>query len=142
MNLIPNVKITKLTDGNATAGTSTVNGGIVDMQGWDGVVFFSVFGTANAANVLKVQQGQQSNLSDAADLAGSGQSSGASDEVVAVEIAKPLERYVRPVLVRGASTAHGEIWAMQYQGRSMPQSNAVVGTQAAKVLASPAEGTA
>jgi len=141
LNMLNGIKLTKLTDATG-AGTSTINGGIVDMAGYEGVIFFTNLATANSGNLIKVQQGQASNLSDAADLAGSGQTSGASDEVVAVDVFKPLERYLRPVIVRGASTTIGEIWAMQYGCRSRPQSNVVSGTINSRTLVSPAEGTA
>jgi len=141
VNLLTDVKITKVADTTAN-GTTTVNGSVIDMQGFEGVLFVTNIASAAANNIMKVQQGQVSNLSDAADLAGSGQTSGASDEVVAVDIYKPLERYLRPVVVRGTTTVLGEIYAIQYRSRRKPQSNVISGTINSRVLVSPAEGTA
>lgn len=141
MNLLPNVKITKVADTAASAGTD-VNGSVLDMQGYEGVLFCTNVTTANAGNFLKAQQGQVSNLSDAADLAGTKVTSGSSDEALVLEVHKPLERYIRPVIVRGgANTITGEIWAIQYTSRVAPRTSDVAGTLASKTVVSPAEGT-
>lgn len=140
-NLLNQVKLDLLNAATAN-GTSTVNGAVVDMAGWDGAIFFTTIQTAAANNGLKVQQGLDSGLSDGADLLGSLQSSGSSDEGVIVEVYRPLERYLRPVVVRGTSTVVGEIWCLRYRGRSNPTSNSTAGTQAAKTVVSPVEGTA
>lgn len=140
-NLLPDIKITKVSDLTAN-GTSTVNSSVVDMANYETAVFFTFIATAAAGNVLKVQQGQASNLSDAADLAGSGQSAGTSEEVVAVEIVKPLERYLRATVVRGTSTVLGEIWCIQANPRNRPVTSSLTGTAAVKTVVSPAEGTA
>jgi hypothetical protein len=141
MNLLPNVKITKVAEAAASGGTD-VNGSVLDMQGFDGVLFCTNIATANAGNFLKAQQGQASNLSDAADLAGTKVTSGSSDEAVVLDLHKPLERYVRPVIVRGgANTSTGEIWAIQYISRSAPRTSDLAGTLASKIVVSPAEGT-
>ena len=140
-NLLNQVKLDLVTASTAN-GTSTINGGIVDMAGWDGAIFFTTIQSAASNNGLKIQQGNDSGLSDAADLAGSLQSSGSSDEGVIVEVYRPLERYLRPVVVRGTTTVVGEIWCLRYRGRSNPTSNSTSGTQAAKTVVSPAEGTA
>ena len=141
MGMLNSCKLTKVADQTAN-GTSTINSSVIDMSGYEGVIFFTNILTAASGNILKVQQGQASNLSDAADLASSGQSSGTSDEVVAVDVVKPQERYLRATVVRGTSTILGEIWALQYGCRSRPQSNVLSGTINSKTLVSPAEGTA
>ncbi|MFN7019874.1 MAG: hypothetical protein ACK4WH_00925 [Phycisphaerales bacterium] len=140
-NLLPNVKIDLLTAATA-AGTTTITSGIVDMAGWDGVIFVTTIQTPAANNIAKLQQGEASNLSDAADLAGSAQTSGTSDEGIILGVHRPLERYVRMSIARGTSTPLGEIWAIRYNGRTAPQTNSLSGTQAAKHLVSPTEGTA
>lgn len=140
-NLLPNVKLTKLTDPTAT-GTTTIVSGIVDMQGFESVVFFTSLGTAATNNGMKVQQGADSGGSDLADLAGSLQTSGSSDEDLAVEIIKPRERYLACAIVRGTTTTIGDIWAIQAGPRVGARDNSVSGTIAVKSLASPEEGTA
>ena len=73
MNLSPNIKITRAMDAKV-AGTSDQNSNIIDMSGFDGVMFIAAFGeiTAGAVTSIKAQQGAASNMSDAADLEGSG----------------------------------------------------------------------
>lgn len=142
MNLLTDCKLDKVADSTTTA-TSTVNSSIIDMQGYEGVIFITNIVTANAGNFLKAQQGAASNMSDAADLAGSRVDSNASDEMVALCIHKPVERYVRASVVRaGATTVLGEIYALRYGARTVPKDNSLTGTGQAKVVVSPAEGTA
>lgn len=56
-NLLEEVKITKLNDATA-AGTSAINSTVVDMAGFDGVVFMTNSGAiaATGTAVVKVQQ--------------------------------------------------------------------------------------
>lgn len=112
------------------AATSAVESDVVDMSGYDGVLFLTRFGTAAANNSVKVQQGEESNLSDAVDLEGSGVVSGAdpSNEAIYVDVYKPNKRYVRLYVTRGTSSTLGEIWAIKYGPRKAPQVHAVKGT--------------
>lgn len=112
------------------AATSAIESDVVDMSGYDGVLFLTRFGTAAANNSVKVQQGEESNLSDAVDLEGSGVVSGAdpSNEAIYVDVYKPNKRYVRLYVTRGTSSTLGEIWAIKYGPRKVPQVHAVKGT--------------
>lgn len=112
------------------AATSAIESNVVDMSGYDGVLFLTRFGTAAANNSVKVQQGEESNLSDAVDLEGSGVVSGAdpSNEAIYVDVYKPNKRYVRLYATRGTSSTLGEIWAIKYCPRKAPQVHAVKGT--------------
>ena len=139
-NLSKNSKITKL-DATQGAAASDYNGGILDMQGYEGVVFLASLGTAAADNGLKVQQGAASNLSDAADLLGTQLLSDGTQTDLVTEIIKPLERYVRPVVIRGTSSTIEAIWAIQYGNRKGAVNNATT-AQAVEIHSSPAEGTA
>ena len=140
MNLSKHVKVTKVS-ATVTAGTSAVNGTVVDMQGFEGVVFIASLGTAAADNGIKAQQGQQSNLSDAADLAGTQVLSDATQTDLVLDVYKPQERYIRPVVVRGTSTTVEAVWAIQYEARTKATTN-VTAAQAAELHVSPDEGTA
>lgn len=140
MNLSKNTKITKIAD-HTTAGTDSVVSSIIDMQGFDGVMFLTSFGTANAGNYIYADTGAAANLSDAANLAGTKVTSGSSDEDVILDIAKPLERYLRITAVRGASSTLESIWAIQYGPRKTPINNSISGTQICETWISPAEGT-
>lgn len=139
--LSQNVRLVKVADA-ATSGTSDVPGGSVDMAGAEGVLFFSSFGTSATNNTIKAQQSSDNSSSDAwADLAGSSVGVGASDEDVFIDIFRPRERYVRPVVTRGTASALGDIWAIVYGLREVPHQNVVSGTQVGETTAAPAEGT-
>jgi len=140
MNLSNDVRITKVS-GAVAAGTTAVNSAVVDMQGYDGVIFLASLGTAAANNGVKAQQGQVSNMSDAADLAGTLVSSNGTQTDLVLEIFRPRERYVRAAVVRGTTTTVDAIWAIQFMAAKMPVNN-VTAAQAAEIWASPAEGTA
>lgn len=121
----------------ATAATSAVNGITVDMQGFDGVMFFATIAVANAGNLLKAQEGDTT--SPTTDLAGSGVVATTNGQVVLLDVYKPLKRYIRAVLIRaGASSASGQIYAVKYRGKVSPKVAADVATS----LVSPIAGTA
>lgn len=139
--LIDGVKIEQAI-ATAGAGTSEINGAILDMAGYEGVLIVAKFGTAAANNTIKVEQGDTSNLTDGADLAGSQVSVGASDEIVAIDIYRPTDRYVRPIALRGTSTTLDWAVAFKYGAKKQPVDNSIAGTIASEKHASPAEGTA
>jgi len=135
------VKITKVADAQ-TAGTDTVNGTGVDMAGWDGVIFLTSFGTAAANNALHAEQSSDDGDSDSyTDLEGSEVDVGSSDEDQWVDVLCPQERYVRPSALRGTSSTLGDIWAIQYRGRSVAADNVTAGTINGKQVYHPDEGT-
>lgn len=137
-----NVKITKVSD-VASANTTDVTSSSVDMAGWDGVLFLTSYGTAAADNLMHAEQSSDDGSSDTfADIAGSEVDlSGASDEDQWLDILEPTERYVRVVAQRGTSSTLENIWAIQYRGRSLPQSNLTSGTIYGKQIYRAAEGT-
>jgi len=143
MNLSNGVKITKVAAASS-AGTSTINGTTVDMTGFEGVLFVTTIGTANAGNILKAQVGEKADGSDAADLEGSAVVAEGNGSVVWLDIyrADPSQKYIRPVVVRGASTTVGEIYAIQYESRKQVAGNNIENTIIGKLLVNPYEGTA
>ena len=133
---------------NATAaGTTAVNGTVLDMANWEGVMFVASFGALTATQVtkLKIQQGLLADGSDMADLEGSATAAladGDGNKMLIAEVYQPRERYVRCVVVRGTANAVVDsVVAYQYGPRKIPvtQSSTV---SAAKFVQSPAEGTA
>lgn len=145
-NLLKDIKVTRVMNAVA-AGTSVQNSSVVDMSGWDGVLFIAALGTLTATQVtgLKGQQGQASNLSDAADLAGTAVgplADGDSNKCLALDIYRPLERYVRCVVTRGTANAVIDgVIAIQYRGRKAPAlQDASIAFNESHV--SPSEGTA
>lgn len=142
---LSNCKLVKVQD-HTTAGTDAITSDIVDTAGYQGVVFFTSFGTANATNSIKVQQGTANETTGMADLAGTSVASGTSpsNEDVIVDVYRPQERYLQLVVTRGASTTCESIWACLY-GKNEPvgaTGNSVSGTQIAEAFSSPDEGTA
>lgn len=134
--LIDNVKLDKLAD-HTGAGTSAVTSASVDMEGYDGALFFSSFGTAATGNKLVVAgSADDSTFADTV----AEQASGASDEDVAVDVRHPAKRYLRAKGSRGTSTTMESIWCLRYNTRGRkPIANAVTGTQAAAKFNSPAD---
>ncbi len=141
MNLSSAIQITEHIATTAT-GTTSINGTALDMAGYEGVVFVIKYSSAAANNTLKAQQDTVVGMGGAADLAGSSVTVGASDEIVWLEIDRPLERFVRAVALRGTTTVIEWCVAIQFGARLKPVSNALAGTIAGKLLASPVEGTA
>ena len=141
-NLSKRIKITKVSD-YAAANTTDITTDVIDMQGYDGVVFFTAVAVLHSNNYIKLQEGDAANLSDAADLLGTKVAVTVNKEVVGVDLYKPLKRYVRAYIERGgASTACGEVYAMQYEGRILPEDNETAGTLNIELHISPIAGTA
>jgi len=125
------------------AGTTTINGTTLDMEGYDGVLFVVQIGTAAADNLLKAQGSSEADggSPDAfSDLVGS--SIGASVPLMVLDVYRPKERYIRAVVTRGTSTTIDCGLAIRYGARKMPCVNDVATVIASAALASPAEGTA
>jgi hypothetical protein len=141
MRLSTNVKFTKVKDHTAAATTDQISA-IVDMSGYDGVVFLTSLGTAAAANVIKVMQDDANATTGMADLAGTSVSSGSSDEDLWVDVFRPTKRYLQLKVVRDGSTTIESIWAIQYAPRNKAVDNTTTGTITGELHQSPAEGTA
>lgn len=142
MNLFKHTKLTKVKAYQSSAGTD-IESDVIDMQGFDGVVFFTAIHTANAGNYIKIQQGEVSNLSDAADLEGTKVVATGDGEIVFVDVYKPGERYLRAYIERGgANTACGEIYALQYSAAKKPVDNDTTDTIIGELHITPDEGTA
>lgn len=122
-HLTEEVKITIAVTTTLGASAATViNGAIIDMQGWDGVLFVVPFGpiTAGAVTSIKAQQDTDPAMGAAADLLGSGQTVADSDDdkCFVIDLKRPLERYVRCVVSRATQVATvGSVLAIQYRPR-------------------------
>jgi hypothetical protein len=146
MNLGKHTKITRVVNSTAV-GTSAVNGTVLDMSGFEGVVFVLEAGTiTDGTFAVKAQDGADSGLSDAADLANSSVAEAITDDnkCVILDIYKPLKRYIRPVVVRGGSTGGviDGVLAIQYGPRSVPTTHDASTVAGYEVYASPSEGAA
>lgn len=147
MNLSKGIKITRALNAVA-AGTTSQNGSILDMSGFDGVMFVAAFGALTATQVtsLKAQQGALIGGGDMADLAGSSVGPLAdadSNKCLVLDVYRPLEQYVRPVVVRGTANAVIDgVIAIQYSTRVKPTVQDAATIAASELHISPDEGTA
>lgn len=136
MNLLDNVAIDRVSNAEVAA-TTDVNGTGVDMQGYDGVVFVASLGTLTSSQVttLKAQGSSDDGSADTyADITGavtSAMDDADSNLLLILDVYRPLERYVRPVLDRGTANAVlDSIVAIRYRASKAPV------TQGATVSAS------
>ena len=147
-NLATGIKVTRVQNG-AVAATSDLNGSSVNMTGFEGVLFIALLGTLSATQVtsLKAQMSSDDGGSDAfTDILGTDSGDMADDDddqVIVLDIYRPVERYVRPVLLRGTGNAVVDgILAIQYGPGKKPTINDVTSVFGTEVHASPAAGTA
>ena len=142
MNLSSEVKITKIKDTQVSAGTEILTDEI-DMAGFDGCLIFTTIATANAGNYIKAQEDDTTGMASAADLADTKVVAASTNDVVWLDIYKPLKRYLRASVIRaGTNTVVGEIYALQYSGRNFPISNLVTNSIIGELHVSPIAGTA
>lgn len=136
MNLIKSTKITVANTG-AAAGQTEVDTSVLDMSGWDGVMFIASLGTVTDNSVLTLTvKGNTANsvtlpapITQKATAAFT--ASASSNTALVVEVAKPVLRYVFAALTRTAQNAVvNNIIAIQYIGKEQPT------TQDATVIAS------
>jgi hypothetical protein len=130
------------------AGTSNQNGTAIDTLGFDGICFVVSYGalTANQVTQAKAQQGALSNGSDASDIANSHTTlltDGQSNTLQVIDIYRPTNRYVRPVVLRGTANAViNGIIAILYHTETAPPVLPADQASAPVVLNQPALGTA
>ena len=146
LNISKEVKAVRVMNAVAAGFGDTLNGSVLDMANFDGVVFIAAFGaiTATAVTSVKAQQGAASNLSDAADLAGSkiDIADSQSNKLAVLDIYRPQKRYLRMVVSRATQNAVIDgVVALQYKGKKAPvtQDASVAGD---KLCVSPDEGVA
>jgi len=130
----------------AAVNTTSINTTILDMTGYEGVVFIASFGTVTDGTTgLKAQDGADSGLSDAADLAGTSVTGATSNKMILLEIVKPVKQYIRAVVLRGGSTGAvlDGVIAIQYRATAanLPTTQPASVAGAERWL-SPADGSA
>ncbi len=141
MNLIRNIKITKV-KATQSADTSDFNSDAVDMTNYEGCLFFTTVAAKNDGNYIEVEQSTTSAFTAGTlvTLKDSKVVPVTNGEVAYVEIHKPLEsqgKYLRVAVTRGASTAIGDIYAVQYNSRVKPEVNEIATLMKGKLLISP-----
>lgn len=144
MSITKNIKITRVSAAAAAAQTA-VNSSIIDMQGFDGVLFLAMTGDVSDTSVLtlKAEQNTANSTSGMAALGGAATftagATSADNKVLALDVFKPTERYLRAVLTRGtANAAVDGIIAIQYGAQNKPTAHDV-SVIASALLNDPAE---
>ena len=147
LNFGVETKVTRVANDVAGA-TPDSNSTSVDMELFDAVAFLVLFGaiTATAVTSCKLQQSSDDGVADTwADLTGTSitVADDDDDQIVVLDIVRPLERYVRVVVDRGtADAALDGIVAIQYQPRTIPTTHDATTVVGSETHLSPAEGTA
>lgn len=105
------------------AASTAFNGVGVDMNGYDGAIFYLTLGVTDGTFDLKIQRDDNSSFSSATDITSASlvQIAGTGDNLTyAIEVYKPSERYLRSVLTTGAgATADvAAVLAVLYRGTS------------------------
>lgn len=138
----------KILDGLDYASASADrNGAVVDMANAEWVIAIFKMATIATGAVTKVkwQQGAASNMSDAADLEGTGLTVADDDDnqIFAIALVKPRERYVRAVIDKDATNSTAETLTYIVGGnRTLPAFASITDDVTVEVSYSPAEGTA
>jgi hypothetical protein len=147
-NLLNNIKLDYVAAA-VSAGSSIDNdSAIVDTAGFDGVIFLSTITDSVDTGVatLTVEQNTANSTSGMAALAGAvaTATSGANDDLngklLAVDVYRPRERYVRANRTSAtANIAYGECLAILYSGIKVPVAQAAADVADSAVVTSPAE---
>lgn len=129
------------------SGTAARAGAIVDMQGYEGIVALVKVAAIEAAGVnsIKMQQDTDAAGGTMADLEGTSISiaDDDDDQIFAIEVFRPKERYVRLYVTKDASHAMAESAEyILYGPKELPVDNNVDDLITSEIHASPAEGTA
>lgn len=127
MNLSKCVQLTRVKS-SVVAGTTAVDSNILDMAGFDGVMFVALLGTVTSGSVLTLvtQQNTANSTSGMATITGA--SAGVTDTAgeksngaLIVDVYRPLQRYVRAELTRTTANAVVDgILAIQYAAGHKP----------------------
>ena len=136
MNFSANYELRKVAAG-ATTATDEVVSDIIDMQGAEGVILFTTIGTDNAGNYLKAQSSDAANMANAVDLEGKKIVATDDGQVVWLDIYKPQQRYITANVIRTATSATGDIYAIKYGMRTYPVDNLVTDIIIGELLVSP-----
>jgi hypothetical protein len=99
---------------------ATQNGNELDMAGWDGVIYVLTVGNTDTTVAFKVQ-GTNTSGTGYADVPGAAATTltGTDDNKhVAIDLWRPANRYLRPVVTVGSGTTGADfaVVAIQYRG--------------------------
>jgi len=132
--LSDNFKVT-VDDAQGSAGTE-FDSTILDMTGFDSVLFVVKLGTSNAGNFAKAQEDSVIGFGGVQDLLGT---KSAGQKTLLVDVQRPVKQFVRCAVIRaGANTTVDSVVAIQYNARNLPIVQAA--TVALAQAMAPAEG--
>lgn len=138
MSLLKNVKVTPVAAASAAAQTEVLTS-VLDMSGFDGVMFVALLGDVTATSVLTLtakgntasSTSSPTPVTQVATAAFTADATNADDKALVVDVYDPALRYVFASLTRTtANAAVNGIIAIQYTAEYKPT------TQAATVIAS------
>ena len=145
MNPSKDMKISSaVTLAAGAAAATNINGSILDMEGFEGVMVKVQTGpiVAGAVTSIKMQQDSASGMGAAQDLLGTGQTIADTDDnkMFYIDLKKPTKQFVRLVVLRATQDATVAATYEQYGAKKRPVTH---GTNVAgETHISPAEGTA
>ncbi len=138
MNLSKNVKVTVVSPA-AVAAQTAIDSSVLDMTGFDGVIFIALLGDVTSTSVLTLTaKGNTANSTSSptpatlkATDAFTADATSADSKAIMVDVYRPTQRYVFANLTRTTANAVvGGILAIQYKGTKRPT------TQDTSVIAS------
>lgn len=128
MNLSKNVKVTRVAAGAVAAQTEVLSS-VLDMQGYDGVMFIALLGDVTTACVLTLtakgntasSTSSPTPVTQVATAAFTADGTSADNKVLQVDVVDPALRYIFASLTRTAANAVVDgIIAIQYMAESRP----------------------
>ena len=125
----------------SAAGSTVLESSVIDMDGYDGILLFTRFGTAAADNLISAKMSSANDSGTMGNIEGSAIAPGASDEVQWLDIYRPRKRYLQLVATRATSSKLDGMWGLKYGARKLPTDNNTAGTIAGEALISPSTGT-
>jgi hypothetical protein len=132
MSLLNNIKVTRILVDSTGAPASTGFGvaeRVLDMNGWDGVLFIGEVDSVTAAGIVQMWPMHSDSTSttdmvsctDAAYVAGTTASTTDHDEqVILVDVFKPVKRYVSCYGYKLTQASKMDVTAIQYRNRLGP----------------------
>lgn len=140
-------RVQRSIDGTA-AGTSDVNGASFDMaanNGYDSVMFVAAVGVLTATQVTQMHAESSPDDSTFTDIVGSQTDAMADDDddqLIVLEVIRPDERYIRPVLERGTANAVIDgVIAIGFNAKHEPTTHDATTVQTSKVVLDGVAGT-
>lgn len=136
--LLEAVEVT--TEAPTATGTTEIFSAIYDTANCDGIMFVVRLGSPGADRVVRAQQNTLNSAGAMADLENSGKASAASNNTIVIDVAFPVEQFIRIGIVRTTTTTIDCITVIKYNKAKQPTTQPT-GTLA-KAVVGAAEGTA